>query len=45
MRDQFRENMDDLISDLDLFDVPPAKGMYTWNNRRVGFGHIVARLD
>jgi exonuclease III len=45
VRDQFREKMDDLISDLDLFDVPPSKGMYTWNNRRAGPGHIAARLD
>jgi hypothetical protein len=45
VRDQFRERMDDLISDLDLFDVPSAKGMYTWNNRRAGPGHIAARLD
>jgi exonuclease III len=45
MRDQFRGKMDDLISYLDLFDVPPAKGMYTWNNRRAGPGHIAARLD
>jgi hypothetical protein len=45
VRDQFREKMDDLISDMDLFDVPPSKGMYTWNNRRAGPGHIAARLD
>jgi hypothetical protein len=37
--------MDDLISNLDLFDVSPSKGMYTWNNRRAGPGHITARLD
>jgi hypothetical protein len=43
--DQFGEKMDDLISDLDLFDVPPTKGMYTWNNKRAGPGHIAARLD
>jgi exonuclease III len=45
VRDQFREKMDDLISDLDLFDVPPSKGLYTWNNRRAGPGHIATRLD
>jgi hypothetical protein len=39
------EKMDDLISDLDLFYVPPTKGMYTWNNKRAGPGHIAARLD
>jgi exonuclease III len=45
VRGQFREKMDDLILDLYLFDVPPSKGLYTWNNRRVGPGHNVARLD
>jgi len=45
VRDQFRGKMDDLILDLDLFDVPPSKGLYTWNNRRAGPGHIAARLD
>jgi hypothetical protein len=44
-QDQFREKMDDLISYLDLFDVPPSKGLYTWNNRRVEPGHNAARLD
>jgi hypothetical protein len=43
VRDQFREKMDDLILDLDLFDVPPSKGQYTWNNRRAGPSHIVTR--
>jgi len=45
VRDQFREKMDDLILDSDLFDVPPSKGLYTWNSRRAGLGHIAARLD
>jgi hypothetical protein len=45
VRDQYREKMDDLISNLDLFDVPPSKGQYTWNNRRAGPGHIAARLN
>jgi exonuclease III len=40
-----RENMEDLISTLDLFDVQPSKGKFTWNNRRVGPGHIATRLD
>jgi hypothetical protein len=30
---------------LDLVDVQPNKGQITWNDRRVGTGHIVARLD
>jgi len=37
--------MDGLISVMDLIDVPPVKGKFTWKNRRVGPGHIVARLD
>jgi hypothetical protein len=37
--------MEDLISLLDLIDIQPSKGKYTWNNKRVGLGHIVARLD
>jgi exonuclease III len=45
VRDQFRENMEDLITDLDLFDVKPSKGKYTWSNKRTGVGHIAARLD
>jgi exonuclease III len=45
VRDQFRERLEDLISDLDLYDVPSSKGIYTWNNRRAGPDHIAARLD
>jgi hypothetical protein len=45
VRDQFREHMEDLISDLDLFDVQPSKGKYTWSNKRSRVGHIAARLD
>jgi hypothetical protein len=37
--------MEDLMMILDLVDVQPNKGQFTWNNRRVGPGHIVARLD
>jgi hypothetical protein len=37
--------MEDLVSDLNLFDVQPSKGKYTWNNKRAGVGQIVARLD
>jgi hypothetical protein len=29
----------------ELEDVKPAKGKYTWENKRVGPGHIAARLD
>jgi hypothetical protein len=45
IRDQFWEHMEDLISDLDLFNVQPSKGKYTWSNKRSGVEHITARLD
>jgi len=45
VRDQFREKMDDLISNMDLFDAPPSKRQYTWNNRRAGPSHIATRRD
>jgi exonuclease III len=45
VRDPFSENLTDLISDWDMQDIKPAKGNYTWNNRRVGLHHIAARLD
>jgi len=34
VRDPFRECMEDLVSELDLFDVQPNKGKYTWINKR-----------
>ena len=37
--------MEDLISELDLLDPQLKNGKYTWNNRRLGVGYIVARLD
>jgi hypothetical protein len=37
--------MDDLIFALDLFDVTPSKGIFTWNNRRVGPGFISTMMD
>jgi hypothetical protein len=39
------KNMEDLISNLDLFDVHPSKGKFTWSNRRARLGHIEARID
>jgi hypothetical protein len=33
------------MSEWDLEDVKPTKGRYTWSNKRVGPGHIAARLD
>ena len=37
--------MEDLISDLDLFDIQPSKGKYRWSNKRIGVHHTTARLD
>jgi hypothetical protein len=45
VRDQFTENMEDLVSYLNLFNVKPSKGKNTWNNKRTGVGHIAARLN
>ena len=45
IRDSSREWVEDLIANWDLEDIKPAKGIYTWTNRRLGPGHIVARLD
>jgi hypothetical protein len=45
VRDPAREWVEDLISAWDLMDIKPTRGHYTWTNKRVGPGHIVARLD
>ena len=45
VRDLFGEHMEDLISELDPFDVQPSKGKHTWSNKRLGVGHIATRLD
>jgi hypothetical protein len=37
--------VEDLISAWDLMDIKPTRGRYTWTNKRVGPGHIAARLD
>jgi hypothetical protein len=34
VRDHFRERIEDLISFLDMIDIQPNKGKFTWNNRR-----------
>ena len=43
--DPIREQVDDIILEWGLSDVIPYKGKYTWNNKRLGLGHIAARLD
>jgi hypothetical protein len=45
VRDQAREWVEDLMSTWELEDIKPVKGKYTWSNKRVGPGHIIARLD
>jgi exonuclease III len=45
VRDQAREWVEDLMSTWELEDIKPVKGKYTWSNKRVGPGHIAARLD
>jgi hypothetical protein len=42
VRDSSRKYLEDLISSMDLFDVKPSKGVFTWSNRRLVPGHIVA---
>jgi hypothetical protein len=45
VRDPAREWVEDLISDWELEDIIPTNGKFTWSNRRLGPGHIAARLD
>ena len=45
IRDPAREWVEDLIAEWDLEDIKPLKGKYTWTNKRIGPGHIAARLD
>jgi exonuclease III len=45
VRDPAREWVEDLASAWDLLDIKPIKGLYTWTNKRIGPGHIAARLD
>ena len=45
VRDPAQEWVEDIISDWDLEDIKSSKGKFTWTNKRVGPGHIAARLD
>ena len=45
VRYPIRETVDEIILEWDLMDVKPSTRKYTWNNRRIGPGHIAARLD
>jgi exonuclease III len=43
--DPTREHLEDLISSFHLIDIKPSNGRFTWSNKRLGPGHITARLD
>eukprot|EP00253_Pinus_taeda_P036481 PITA_36481 len=45
VRDPARESVEDLMQDWDLIDIKPTASKYTCSNKRVGSGHIAARLD
>ena len=45
VRDLLREKTEDIIRDWDLEDIKPARGQFTWTNKRMGLGHIAASLD
>jgi hypothetical protein len=45
VRDPFREHMEDMVFELDLFDVHPSKGKYMWSKKCTRVGHIPSRLD
>jgi hypothetical protein len=44
-RNTYREQMEDLISLLELYDSNPTKGSFTWPNRCTGLGHRSDILD
>ena len=45
VRDQAREWVEDIILHWDFMDIKPPSGKFTWSNKRLGPGHIAARLD
>lgn len=45
VRDPAREWVEDLLQGWDMIDIKPSSGKYTWTNKRIGLGHIAARLD
>eukprot|EP00253_Pinus_taeda_P022216 PITA_22216 len=45
VRDPVREWAEDLLQDWDLLDIKLITGTFTWSNKRIGPGHIAARLD
>lgn len=45
VRDPAREWVEDILQDWDMLDIKPSSGKYSWSNKRMGPGHIAARLD
>jgi hypothetical protein len=45
VRDSTKEFMEVLLVDLNLVDIKPSIGRFTWSNKRHDSGHIAARLD
>lgn len=45
VRDPAREWVEDIVQNWDLLDIKPSSGKYSWSNKRVGPGHIAARID
>jgi len=45
VRELAREWVKDLILDWELEDIKTTRGKFTWSNKRIGPGHIVACLD
>lgn len=43
--DPFRSQLEELMSDHELMDIIPKNRKFTWNNRRLGPGNIMERLD
>jgi hypothetical protein len=44
VKEPFREKIEHLMMVCDLVYIKPAKGKYTWTNRRINSSHNVARL-
>ena len=45
VRNPIRKQVDEIVMDWGLLDVIPAKGKYTWSNKRLGSGHIATMFD
>ena len=45
VRDPIREWVEDIIMEWYIDDIKPSCGKFTWSNKRIGSGHIVARLN